>query len=255
MFPAVLTVSAVNVGTVGVVLILSVLVEVALLKEANVLEPEWLTIPPALLVIPVILPEPLTFTVPVLVKLASTVVHVAIPLMANVPAFVIVVGLHVPPVIFTVPKVFDKIPVPVNEVAEFIVPVLVSVTPVTVSAVAQVNVPVFVYAPVNVTLGIEVVVEPLIVLPVPPKVYAPVPVELKVVALFVKLPLMVCPLVVVLVHEAPVLSVTSPVNTFARAPDKLIVPVMFVVPVTCITREQVSEPPLLIVKLPVTAHV
>ena len=119
------------------------------------------------MVIPVIAPEPLIFIVPVLVKLASTVALVAVPLRAKVPALVLFVILQLPPVIFTVPDVFDKVPVPVNDVAELMVPVFVSVTPVTVSAVAHVKVPPFVYVPVKVALGIVFVVVPPIVLLVP----------------------------------------------------------------------------------------
>ena len=78
MLPAALTVRVEIVGT-GTALILSVLVEVALLKEVMVLVPEWLTIPKALLVIPVIVPDPLIFIVPMLVKLARAVVLVADP--------------------------------------------------------------------------------------------------------------------------------------------------------------------------------
>jgi hypothetical protein len=155
VFPAALTVRKVNVGTVGVVLILSVLVEVELLKPVIVLEPEWLTMPPVPLVIPVIAPEPLILIVPVFVKLATAVVLVAVLLIANIPPFVFVVIEQDPAVIFTVPEVFDKVPVPVKEVEEFIVPVLVSVTPVIVSKVAHVRVPLFVQATVNVTFGID----------------------------------------------------------------------------------------------------
>ena len=144
MFPAVPIVSAVKVGTVGVVLIFSVLVAVALLKLVMVLEPEWFTVPPVLLVIPVIVPEPLILIVPVFVTFANAVVLVAFPLIAKVAAFVLVVIEHEPPVIFTVPEVFDKVPLPVNEVAEFIVPVFVNITPVIVNKVEQVKVPLLV---------------------------------------------------------------------------------------------------------------
>ena len=164
MLSAVVTVSVVMVGTVGVVLILSVLVAVALLKLVIVPEPEWFTIPAALLVMPVIVPEPLRLIVPVFVKFGNDVVLVAVPLIANVPEFVLVVIEDDPPVIFTVPVVFAKVPVPVKEVAEFIVPVLVSITPVTVRAVAQVKAPLFEYAPVNVAVEITMAA-------VPPKVF------------------------------------------------------------------------------------
>ena len=144
MFPAAVIVSVEMVGTVGVVLIFSVLVLVALLNDVMILEPEWLTMPPALFVIAKIVPEPLMLMVPVLVKLRSTVADVAALLKAKVPALVLVAIEHPPPVIFTVPEVFDKMPDPVIEVAELIVPVFVRVTPVIVSNVATVNVPLFV---------------------------------------------------------------------------------------------------------------
>ena len=92
MLPAVLTVSVVKVGTVGVVLMFNVLVEVALLKLVTVLEPEWLTVPPALLVMPVMVFVLLILIVPVFVKLARAIVVVPAPdrlivlALASVPA-------------------------------------------------------------------------------------------------------------------------------------------------------------------------
>ena len=123
MFPATLTVSVVNVGTVGVVLILSVLVAVALLKEVIVLEPEWLTIPAALLVMPVIVPKPWILTVPVLVKFASAVVIAPEPVIVAVPELAKVVIEEALP-IFTVP-LFDNEPAPDKAVLTVRVPELV----------------------------------------------------------------------------------------------------------------------------------
>jgi hypothetical protein len=97
------------------------------------------------------------------------------------------------------------------------------------------------------TLRIEVVVTPLMFFPVPLKVCTPVDVVEKVVALFIRLPpkLKVFPGVVSF-HTAPLLSVTSPVNTFAREVVlKLIVPEIFVAPFTVKSWDVVSETPLL----------
>ena len=127
---------------------LSVLVEVALLKLVIVPEVARLTIPPALLVMPVIAPDPPRLIVPVLVKFASAVVILLVPLMAVVPAFVRVVIEQVPPMFNVYVAALLSVPVPDRDagraVVVVIVPLLVSVTPVTTSAVAHVNVPLFV---------------------------------------------------------------------------------------------------------------
>ena len=118
------------------------------------------------------------------------------------------------------------------------------------SAVPTVRMPLLVYMPVTATLPIEVVVAPLKVWPAPLKVYTAV-VTLKEVALFVKLPLMAYEVVSVSFHAAPLLSITLPANTFACAPDKVIVPVIFAFPFTVKTPEQVSVPPLMMVREPI----
>ena len=102
----------------------------------------------------------------------------------------------------------------------------------------------------NVAVGITVVVDPLNVIAAPLKVYAPVE-AVKVVALFVKLPLKVGVLATVSFHTAPLLSVTSPVNTSARTVVcRFTVPVIFVAPSIVRTREQLNIPVLLIVNAP-----
>jgi hypothetical protein len=84
VFPAALTVNVVIVGTVRA-LILSTLVEVALLKLVIVPELERLTIPPALLVIPVIVPDPPRLIMPVFVSLARAVLIAPLPVTSIVP--------------------------------------------------------------------------------------------------------------------------------------------------------------------------
>ena len=212
-------------------LIFSVLVVVALLKEVIVPELARLTMPPVLLVIPAIVPDPPRLRVPVLVKLASAVLMAPDPVIVIFPALLRVLIEQVPPRLSIPEAPSVKIPVPD-------------------SAVPIVRVPLLVYVPVTATFPIEVVVAPLKVWPAPLKVYPAVD-TLKVVALFVKLPLMAYEVVSVSFQYAPLLSVTLPANTFARAPDKFIVPVIFVFPFTVKTREQVSVPPLLIVKEPI----
>lgn len=76
---------------------LRVLVAVALLKAA--MEPELarFTVPPALLVMPVIVPVPLRLSVPVFVKFARAVVIGPPPVLVAVPALESVVIETVPP--------------------------------------------------------------------------------------------------------------------------------------------------------------
>jgi hypothetical protein len=134
VFPAALTVRVLIVGTVGVVLILSVLVEVALLKLVIVPEVARLTMPPALLVIPAIVPDPPRLSVPVLVKLARAVVIAPVPVMAVVPELVRVAIEQVPPIFSVLEAAFVKPPpVPAKAVPTVKVPLLVKVTPVTVT--------------------------------------------------------------------------------------------------------------------------
>lgn len=94
MFPAVVVVKVV-IGTVAA-LMFNVLVAVALLNDVIVPELFRLTTPPALLVMPAIVPEPLRLIVPVFVKLPSAVVVVPLPVRSIVPAFVSVVMEHDP---------------------------------------------------------------------------------------------------------------------------------------------------------------
>jgi hypothetical protein len=106
------------VGTVGVVLIFKILELVALLNEVMVLEPEWFTVPPALLVIPEMVPDPLILIVPVLVKLLSIVVMVPVPDLLMVPLFASVV-IEQPParVKFRIPEEpLVSVPAPVRRV-------------------------------------------------------------------------------------------------------------------------------------------
>ena len=114
-----------------------------------------MTIPPALFVIPVIVPEPVILIVPVFVKLAKAVVVVPVAERLIVPAFVSVVMAQEP----------DPVPLKFNVPDEPFVNV-----PVPASAVPTVSVPLLVYDPVTVTLPMEVVVEPLSVFVVPDKV-------------------------------------------------------------------------------------
>ena len=65
---------------------LSMLVAVALLKELIKPELKRLTVPPALLVMPTIVPVPLRFIVPVFVKLARAVLMGPGPVLVKVPA-------------------------------------------------------------------------------------------------------------------------------------------------------------------------
>ena len=101
MFPATEVVRVVIVGTV-LALILNVLVDVALLKLVIVPELARLTMPPALLVIPAIVPDPWRFNVPVLIKFKRTVLIAPEPVIVAVPKFVSNVIEQVPP-IFNVP--------------------------------------------------------------------------------------------------------------------------------------------------------
>jgi hypothetical protein len=218
VFPEALTVSVVIVGTVGVVLILSVLVEVALLKLVIVLDPEWFTIPPALLVIPVIVPEPLILIVPVFVKFANAVVVVPTADLFIIPAFSRVVIAHEPapaPLKYNVPlELFVNLPVPAktDETVKF--PLLVRVTPVTVTLVKLYN-------------------------PVPPRFCAFVvkvapPAEKVFTLLLVIPPLKTTRLTVVAdvdVHVPPEFMVTRPVKVFTavfefirRVPEIVVVP-------------------------------
>jgi len=235
------TVRTVNVGTTGVVLILRVLVEAELLKLVIVLEPEWLTIPPVPLVIPAITPDPLILIVPVFVKLDTIVVQVAEPLIANIPPLVIVEIEQVPAAIFTVPEVFDIVPVPVKEVEEFIVPVLVSVPPVILSKVAHVSVPLFDRIPGEVIVSdeIEIGLAPpsmapdveIVALPdnetVPPAFVIPAPKTRVVLAPVIVPPFSVTTPVKDLLPaltgtlSVPLMTVVAPLTPKFNAPDKV----------------------------------
>jgi len=104
-------------------MILRMLDDPALLKLAMVPELVRLTIPAALLVMPAILPEPPRFKVPLLVKLASTVLMTPVPVMVVVPELANVVNELVPPIV-SVP-VFVKVPEPDNAVPTVSVPAFV----------------------------------------------------------------------------------------------------------------------------------
>ena len=126
--------------------------------------------PPALLVIPVIVPEAVILIVPVLVKLASAVVIVPVaPLRLTIPALARVVieqdGLAVP-LILTVPvAAFVKLPVPLNRVPTVNVPLFVTVM-VVIVVVGIDNVPVSAWALVlNVCTPVLAVKVPLFVMP------------------------------------------------------------------------------------------
>ena len=155
----------------GLALMLSVLVAAALLNEVIMPELLRLTMPAALLVMPAIVPEPLKFRVPVLVNLASAVLMAPKPLMVIFPALERVVTKQVPPRLSVPVALLVKVPAPDKPV-------------VTVSVLLLEIVPVIA------TLGIEIKVNPPIVLEAPLKVWVPV-LALKVVALFVKFPAIV----------------------------------------------------------------
>src|SRR5215207_4920970 len=146
----------------------SMLVAVALLKAVIVPELARFTVPPALLVIPVIVPVPLRFTVPVLVKFARAVEIWPAPVLVIVPALVSVVMEEVPP----------RLRVPIA---------LLVMAPPPENAVPAVMVPLLVYTPAIVSLAIEVFVAPPKVMPVPENVWIAVSEVVKVLALFVKL--------------------------------------------------------------------
>jgi len=140
------------------------------LKLVIVPEVVRFTMPPVLLVIPAIVPDPLRLIVPVLVKPASKVVKLPEPLTARVPE--LLKPPDVEPIEHDPPRfnvlVFDNVPVA------------------PASAVLIVNVPLLVYEPLTVTLGMEVVDEPLMVFVAPLKVWTPV--LALYVPLFVRLP-------------------------------------------------------------------
>jgi hypothetical protein len=149
--------------------------------------------------------------------------------------------VDVPPMLRVPVAPFVRVPEPDNTVLTESTPELVNV-------------------PVIDRLGIEVVVEPLIVLEAPLKVCTPVPNALKVEALFV----MLLPNEYVLfapfpdagsVQIAPLKSVTSPVNVIALLvlldEAKLTVPEIVVVPETVKGRFILTVPPELTIKEPI----
>ena len=100
----------------------------ALFKLVIVLVFVTLTTPPALFVIPEIVPVPPALKVPVLVRLARAVVIVPDPVLEIVPTFANVVMLQVPtvPPIFKVPvALFVNVPAPESAVPTVRVPLLV----------------------------------------------------------------------------------------------------------------------------------
>jgi len=148
----VLTVSVVNVGTARS-LMFSMLAAVALLKLVIVPDVVRFTIP--LLVIPVIVPDPPRLSVSALVKFATAVEIFPAPLTVVVPLFVKVVIEQLPPMLSVHVEAFANDPAPAK-------------------AVPIVNVPLFVYEPLTVTLGIELVDDPLNVFAAPLNVWTPV---------------------------------------------------------------------------------
>ena len=86
MFPGAVTVNVEMLGGVPRALMLSTLVAVALLNAVMVPELARITTPPALLVIPVRVPVPLRWIVPVLVKFARGVEIGPAPVLFKVPA-------------------------------------------------------------------------------------------------------------------------------------------------------------------------
>lgn len=105
-----------------------------------------MTIPAALLVIPVIVPEPVMLTVPVLVKLPAPVVVVPVPERSTVPALARVAIEQLPLKFNVAAAAFVSPPVPAKVPLGVIVPVLVNVTPtpVTVKVVPDVKAPLLV---------------------------------------------------------------------------------------------------------------
>lgn len=237
------------VGTVTA-LILNVLVDVALLKLVMVPELLRFTIPAALLVIPAIVPDPFKFIVPVLVKLASTVVIAPEPLITVVPELVSVVIEQVPLMLRVLE--FVNVPNPEMAVVALTVPLLVSTLALeTESNVPQVRVPLFVYVPENAADGIEVMVSPLNTLVVPEKVCVPV-FAVNVVALFAKLPPKLNGAATVSFHIPPLLIVTLLRNVLEEVPPKVNVPVIFVAPVMPMVELPViaNSAPVPIVRIP-----
>ena len=145
VLPEAVAVSVVIVGTVAA-LMLSVLVDVLFVNAVIVPELAKLTIPPALLVMPVIAPDPLRFIVPVFVKFARTVVVEPLPVRSIVPKFARVV-MEQAPLRFSV---FDALLVKVLDPAR---------VPETV------NVVLFVVVPLIVRFGIDTPLVPFIELP------------------------------------------------------------------------------------------
>ena len=117
-------VRVVIVGTVRP-LIFRILVDVALLKFEIVPELTRFTVPPALLVMPVIAPVPLRLRFPVLVKLARAVLIAPAPLMDVVPALANVVIDEVPPIFRVLIASFVNVPVPDKAVLTVNVPLFV----------------------------------------------------------------------------------------------------------------------------------
>ena len=148
---------------------LSTLVAVALLNAVMAPELARFTIPPALLVIPEMVPVPLRFSVPVLVKFAREVEMGPAPVFVVVPALASVVIETIPPRFSVPPAPLVNVPVP-----ERVFP--------------TVRVPLLVWVPAIVTLAMAVIVEPVITLPDPPNVWMDVSDVTNVLALFVKLP-------------------------------------------------------------------
>ena len=106
-------------------LMLRVLVAVALLKAVIVPELLRFTVPPALFVMPVMVPVPFKFIVPVLVKFARTIVMGPAPVLVKVPALASMV-IETGPPRFSVPAApLVKAPAPERLSPTVSVPVLV----------------------------------------------------------------------------------------------------------------------------------
>ena len=166
MLPGALTVRVPKWGTVRA-LMFRVLVAVALSNAVIEPEPIRLTVPPALLVMPVSVPVPLRFNVPVLVKFARAMVIGPPLVLLAVPALARVLMETVPPRLRVPAAPLVKPPVPERRVP-------------------TVSVPLLVYVPVILTLAIDVVVVPLNVLPAPENVCVVALEVVNVLALFVK---------------------------------------------------------------------
>jgi hypothetical protein len=243
--PAAVAVS-VDIGMV-LSLILSVLVEVALLKLVIVPEELKLTIPPVLFVIPAIVPDPCKLIVPVFVKLARAVeilaplVIVIVPELVRVFIEVAVAGL----LTFNM-EALESVPDPARAVETDNVPLFVNVIPVTVTLgidivperawplvlnvctpVLAVKVPLFAIPPskVGIAAADSVQVAPVLIVTKPIKVFVPVAL------LNFKVPLVPAPMVVVPLLFNVIVPKVKPAPSPIEIDPHVSVPVPVIVPV------------------------